>query len=85
MTDPQFITADGVARLIGLPGGPSFLRQRDRLEDDMAFPLPMPVARRPMVWRRDEVARWADRQGKPRDIDPATFAPNVVPLRARAS
>lgn len=81
----NFITAHAVAQLIGLPSGPAFLRQRDRLEDDLLFPLPMPVARRPLVWRRDEVQAWADRQGKPRDIDPAYLPQNVVPLRERAS
>ncbi|MGS4947401.1 helix-turn-helix transcriptional regulator [Meridianimarinicoccus sp. RP-17] len=85
MLSANFITAHTVAQLIGLPSGAAFLRNRDRLEEDLSFPQPMPVARRPMVWRRDEVQAWAARQGKPRDIDPATLGGNVVALRARAS
>lgn len=85
MIQRTFIMAGTVAQLIGLPDGPALLRQRERLEDDLSFPLPMPSSRRPLVWRRDEVQAWADRQGKPRGIDPAYLGAKVVPLRARAS
>jgi predicted DNA-binding transcriptional regulator AlpA len=62
----DFITAETVAQLVGLVDGPAFLRQRDRLTADHAFPQPMPTAFRPMRWRRVEVEAWVARQGLPK-------------------
>lgn len=61
---PPFIQADDVAALIGLPDGAAFLRRRDRLERDSAFPRPMPTSQRPLIWRRDNVQAWVQSQGR---------------------
>lgn len=68
---PAFVTADAVARLIGLTDGDAFLRIRPRLEQDTLFPLPMPTSR-PLRWRSDEVAAWVARHGRAAapDVDP---------------
>lgn len=86
-----FITASAVAALIGLADGPAFLRARERLEELQGFPLPMPTSRRPLRWRRDQVAAWADAQGRPAAQMPdmaaiISGAPNVVLMqKARAA
>lgn len=82
-----FITAETVAGLIGLPDPASFLRQRQRLEDEAGFPLPMPTSQRPLRWRRAQVEAWVQSQGRPRAQVPAELPPNVFRLlrQARAS
>lgn len=77
---PVFLTSDLVAGVIGLPDGAAFLRQRDRLERENLFPLPMPTSRRPLRWRQDEVAAWVARMGRPAgpDIDPDDIATGRV-------
>lgn len=88
---PPFVTAAGVASLIGMADAAAFLRARDRLEQDHGFPLPMPTSRRPLLWRRETVAAWVEAQGHARD-DMANLAaiiaasPNVRLLeKARAA
>lgn len=81
MTLPPFITADQVAQIIGLDDGAAFLRQRLRLQLETLFPLPLPVQKRPMRWKRDEVQAWLDRQGLPvPPAPPVPVASNVVLL-----
>ncbi len=78
----DFITASEVAALLGLTDAPAFHRQRDRLEDDHDFPIPMPQCRRPFLWRRDQVQAWIDAQGGPKATpQPAPRGPNVVLLQ----
>ena len=62
----DFITADVVADLIGLPSGQAFLGKREGLVEDTGFPLPMPTSTRPLRWRRVEVEAWVTRQGLPK-------------------
>lgn len=59
-----FITASEVAALIGFDSGAAFLRERDRLENDHDFPLPMPTSRSPMKWRRSQVEGWVQAMGR---------------------
>lgn len=65
MSGPAFITAREVAPLVGYTSPVSFLKDRPRLERDLAFPPPMPTSRRPLRWRRDAVEAWAEQQGRP--------------------
>lgn len=78
-----FVEADWVASRLGFVTSGAFLRARDRLERDQAFPTPLPTCLRPLKWRADAVQAWLDQQGLPRDqrINPATlgsYGPNVV-------
>lgn len=59
------IDATEVAPLIGFTSSDAFLRARDRLERDEAFPLPVPTCLRPLKWRRDAVQAWVAAQGLP--------------------
>lgn len=63
MAAPAFITADGVAGLLGLDNGAAFLRRRKDMQQDSLFPPPMPHCARPLLWKADEVAAWIARQG----------------------
>lgn len=65
MTLPLFLTSAHVAGVIGLDDADAFLRQRPRLETEHLFPLPLPVSRRPLRWKADEVLAWLNRQGRP--------------------
>lgn len=69
---PLFLTSAHVAGVIGLDDADAFLRQRPRLETEHLFPLPLPVSRRPLRWRADEVLAWLHRQGRP-------MAPGATP------
>ena len=78
-----FVDAEAMASRLGFDTTGSFLRNRDRLERDQAFPTPLPTCLRPLKWRADQVQAWLDQQGLPRDqrINPATlgnYGPNVV-------
>lgn len=67
MTDRPFITSAEVAALTGYTSAAAFMAQRDRLERETLFPLPMPThSTRAFRWRRDEVQAWVDRNGLPR-------------------
>lgn len=83
MNAPLFVTTADVATMLDLSEG-GFLRARQRLEDATGFPQPMPHARRPLRWRRDQVQAWIETQGLPRDletrIDPALIAGGKVAL-----
>lgn len=76
----DFIPSATVADLLGLSSPAAFLARRDRLEDDLYFPLPMPHSRRPLLWKADEVQAWIDRNGKPTQpgIDPETLAAGLA-------
>lgn len=78
-TGPLFITARQVAALMGLDNAQAFYRQRDRLETDHAFPLPMPTLRRKMLWRRDCIECWLSEQGRAKGMPVPTRpeGPNV--------
>ena len=78
----DFIRAADVAQLVGYPTAAAFLEQRARLEEDHAFPLPMPTHRRCMIWRRDLVAAWVADQGQPKHIPVPVrpIGPNVYLL-----
>jgi predicted DNA-binding transcriptional regulator AlpA len=81
MTQPDFITTPQVARLTGFVSPAAFLRQRDRLERDEGFPLPMPTTRGKLIWRRDCVAAWVAESGLPRAATPQRIeGGNVVLL-----
>jgi len=86
-----FIDAEDVATRIGYVERSAFLRARLRLERDCGFPMPLPTSLRPLRWRADQVAAWADAQGRPgaQMADMATLiagAPNVVLMaKARAA
>ena len=77
---PLLISADAVARLLGLDSARAFLRQRARLEDDLFFPPAVQVQLKNLRWRRDEVLAWIDRQGVAPMPMPAPRS-NVVQLR----
>lgn len=62
--NPIFIVAREVAELIGFNSANHFLNHRDRLEEEEAFPPPMPTSRQPLKWRADEVKAWSNRHGK---------------------
>jgi hypothetical protein len=58
VTAPLFVRAAEAATLLGLPDAAALLRRRAALEA-MGFPAPMPHSARPLLWRRDSVAAWA--------------------------
>lgn len=82
MTIPDFLDADQVARILGLTDGGAFLRRRDRLERETLFPPPLPITRRTLRWRADEVQAWLDRQGRalPQPLPPLPMGSNVILL-----
>lgn len=80
----DFIQANDVAELIGLPDGAAFLRRRDTLERDHGFPPPMPTSARPLIWRRARVAAWVEAQGRPEPQHPAHLPANVHLLQQAA-
>ncbi|MDD8022433.1 MAG: hypothetical protein PHX82_04930 [Paracoccaceae bacterium] len=90
MTAPDliFLDAEAVARRMGLPDGPAFLRRRLDLEDKRGFPVAMPHWKRPLKWRADQVDAWLASQGTPRDtapdIDPALISSGHVRILAEA-
>lgn len=65
---PIFITARQVAALCGYDSAAAFLRHRARLEEDHAFPLPMPTHRSRLSWRRECVEAWVADQGRARHL-----------------
>jgi len=65
---PCFIRSARVAELLGYAGPLAFLAARKRLEEDHAFPVPMPTCRNPMIWRRDLVEAWLAEQGRARHL-----------------
>lgn len=78
----DFIDAQGVADMLGLPNRAAFLSRREALEALEEFPLPMPHMRRPLLWRRSQVAAWIEAQGRyAPDVTAADVGPNVVLLR----
>jgi predicted DNA-binding transcriptional regulator AlpA len=83
VTLPDFITSAQVARLIGYYTPTNFLHNRERLEKEHLFPLPMPTTlRRSFRWRRDEVLAWVERNGTPRA---GAGQPNVHLMRIARS
>lgn len=77
----DFITTPEVAELTGFANAAAFLRQRDRLENDEGFPLPMPTTRGKLIWRRDTVAAWVAECGLPRAAQPTRIeGGNIVLL-----
>lgn len=82
MTLPLLIRSDAVAQLLGLASAATFLARRDRMEQDLYFPPPMPHSDRPLLWRRDEVMAWIDRMGRPArpGINPADIASGKIAL-----
>lgn len=72
-----FVTTAEVAQLLGMSDA-GFLRQRERLEDTTGFPLPMPMSRRPMRWRRDQVEHWIEAQGIPRQLHAETVDAHLI-------
>lgn len=83
ITLPDFLNSAQVARLIGYDTPTNFLHNRERLETQHLFPLPMPLTvRRAFRWRRDEVLAWVARNGTPRA---GAGQPNVHLLRMARS
>jgi predicted DNA-binding transcriptional regulator AlpA len=82
MTARPFIRAEEVAALTGYATAAAFRLARQRLEEDLAFPLPMPTCRNPMIWRRDAVEAWVASQGLPRTmpVPMRPEGPNVILL-----
>ena len=64
----DFIRAEDVARLVGYSSAAAFLEHRARLEEDHAFPLPMPTHRSRMIWRRDLIVAWVADQGRAKPL-----------------
>ena len=84
MTDPIYIDAGQVAERLGISRA-LFLRQRKFLEEQHAFPLPMPTSKSPLRWRGTAIDGWIAQQGLPRGqgrIDPPATAP--IPAGNRA-
>lgn len=84
---PIFITAAEVAALLEYDTPRQFQRQRARLTAEEGFPLPIPLNKRTLRWRRDDVIAWRDRlTGLPDPtamIDP-DMPGNIVQLRRMA-
>lgn len=79
---PPFVTARQVAAMLGYDSRAGFYRNRHRLEQDHAFPLPLPTSIRNLRWRRDAIECWLAEQGRPRADAVATRpqGPNVYLL-----
>ena len=80
MTAPAFLSTAQVAARLQYDTPAAFLRQRDRLEEDHAFPLPLPLrARRRPLWRADAIDAWLAAQCQPRALAdaPRPRGPNV--------
>ncbi|MES2667424.1 MAG: hypothetical protein V4712_15100 [Pseudomonadota bacterium] len=65
MTRPTFLPSRAVAERLGLPSPAAFLARRDRLEETLHFPLPMPHSQRPLLWKADEIEAWINSHGGP--------------------
>lgn len=83
MSGKLFLTSALVARELGISPA-AFLRKRVELEAEHGFPLPMPQAQRPKIWRADQVTAWLDAQGRPAVPAAAPLGDNVVLLREAA-
>lgn len=86
MTDhPIFIRTPAVAALLEMCRG-EFLRRRETLERDYAFPRPLRWRGHALSWRRAEVIAWLDadaaRPAPP--IDPALLVSGRVAMLAEA-
>ena len=68
MSEPPFVSLAQVAALTGFDSPRAFQRQRRRLEDDHAFPLPLPTRLRNPIWRRDAVEDRLAEQGRAKDM-----------------
>ncbi len=80
MTGPALLTTAQVAERLHYDSPAAFLRQRDRLEDQHGFPLPLPLrARRRPLWRADAIDAWLAAQCQPRALAdaPRPRGPNV--------
>jgi predicted DNA-binding transcriptional regulator AlpA len=89
MKQPDFVTADVVAQLTGFDDAGAFYRHRARLENELDFPLPMPLGQRRLRWRRDCVLAWVAEQGLPRrataQLPPVPEGSNIVLLQMARS
>ena len=84
MTGRLFWCAGRVAFELGIKRE-AFLRRREVLEDEHGFPLPLPQAVRPMLWRADQVRAWLDAQGRPKEAEvQIPVGGNVVLMREAA-
>jgi predicted DNA-binding transcriptional regulator AlpA len=85
MTPPIFIPTAAVADLLEMSPG-EFLRRRDTLQREHAFPPPLPWRGWRLSWRRAEVIAWLDadaaRPAPP--IDAALIASGRVAMLAEA-
>lgn len=83
MTRPKppkdFMTQGEVAARMGISLA-KFRTLREDLIEDQAFPVAMPYATNPMLWRRDMVEAWLAEQGRPKHLPPAPrpSGPNVL-------
>lgn len=68
MDHPPFVSLAQVAALTGFDTPRAFQRQRRRLEDDHAFPMPLPTRQRNPIWRRDAVEGWLAEQGRAKEM-----------------
>ena len=68
MSELPFVSLAQVAALTGFDTPRAFQRQRRRLEDDHAFPLPLPTRQRNPIWRRDAVEQWVASQGVAKEM-----------------
>jgi predicted DNA-binding transcriptional regulator AlpA len=86
MTNPIFIPTRAVAALLEMTTA-EFLRRRETLERDHAFPAPLPWRGQPYSWRAAEVTAWLDadvaRPAAP--IDPALLASGQVAMLREAA
>jgi len=81
---PTYISSATVAVMIGLDTANAFLTRRKGLERQHGFPLPMPHSRRPLIWRREQIADWVGRQGVPAQIRIPVIPGSNVVLMAEA-
>lgn len=86
MTNPIFIDAGEVAARLSISRA-LFLRQRDWMETNLGFPVPVSWARSPMKWRANAIDTWILQQGLPAGQGPTTptaAAPQPIPAGNRA-